>query len=264
MALVNVINQLKSFEKGERKKVLTIYLNTDRSECQKSSWKIRLKNGLKKLNSYIQLSGTEEELKKFNKLKDKVEKTIFDSVTSLQKSVVIFASNDDKLYSVHFMQVPVENEFFWEDTPELTQLTQIQGKFPSSGVLLANDDEITLMHSSLGEIEVINHFSFEADTDDWREYDGLSATERISSSANHRDKFQERYYANQQRWIRSILPLIEKEAQTYDWKHIHIVGQAEYVQYIETELKVPIKNVVRKTLPSKDQNEIIFKQVLAV
>lgn len=110
MALRKVINELKNLENED--KVLTLYLNTDRSECQSGSWKIKLKNGLKKLEEYIYLSSNEEEVKSYKKLKKRVEKTINDAATNLQKSVIIFASNKGKLFSVHFLQVPVETEFF--------------------------------------------------------------------------------------------------------------------------------------------------------
>lgn len=262
MALSQMVKELKNFEVVEGKKVLTIYLNTDRSECQNGSWKIKLKNGLKKLESYIEAGRDEEELKQYQKLKKKVEKAINNSVTSLQKSIIIFAS--DQLFSVQFLQLPVVTEFFWEDCPELRQLEKLQRKFPSSGVIIANDDELVLMNSSLGELEVISAFQFDEYSGDWRMTDGRAATERIASSANHRDKFQERYIANQQRWLRNTLPEIQNIAKRYKWKHVHIIGQAEYIKYLERELNFPIKNILRKTVSSKDQNEIIFKEIVAV
>ena len=264
MALSNVVKELKSFEQEKGNKVLTLYLNTDRSECQNGSWKIRLKNGLKKLESYIEVGGNEKELKRYKALKKKVEKTIQNSVTNLQKSIVIFASCDAKLYSVHFLQLPVETEFFWEDKPELHQIEQIQDQYPSSGVIIANDDELILMHSSLGELEEVARFTFEAYTDDWRSFDGLAATERMPSSANHKDHFKERYSANQQRWLRTLLPEIEEVSKQLHWKYVNVIGQAEYLPDLENDLKIKIKNVLRKTFSSKEQNDLILKEVIAV
>lgn len=264
MALSNVVKELKSFEQEKGKKVLTIYLNTDRSECQNGSWKIRLKNGLKKLESYIEVGSDDKELKRYKVLKKKVEKTIQNSVTNLQKSVIIFASSDAKLFFVHFLQLPVETQFFWEDQPELNQIEQIQNDFPSSGVIIANDDELILMHSSLGELQVVTSFSFEAYTDDWRPFEGRAATEKTSSSANHKDHFQERYNANQQRWLRATLPDIHQVAKKFNWKYVNVIGQAEYLADLENELKLDIKNVLRKTFSSKDQNDLILKEIIAV
>lgn len=264
MSLVDVIKELKGHEYLEGEKVLSIYLNTDRSECQNGSWKIRLKNGLKKLQSYTELSGNEAELKRYNKLMKKVEKVIFDSIPYFQKSIVIFASNKGDLFSVHFLQIPVETDFFWEGYPELLQIETIQNDFPSCGVIVANENEIILINTALGEMEITNQYKFDAYTDDWRKFEGVSATARTASGANHRDQYQERVIANQQRWLRSVLPLIEKSSKKYGWKHVHIIGQAEYLTNLENELKLPIKNVLRKTFSGKELNELIYKELLVV
>lgn len=262
MALRKVINELKNLENED--KVLTVYLNTDRSECQSGSWKIKLKNGLKKLEEYIYLSSNEEEVKGYKKLKKRVEKTIKDAATNLQKSVIIFASNKDKLFSVHFLQVAVETEFYWEDEPKLAQIEKIQNTYPTSGVIIANEDEITLMHSELGGLDAVNKFAFEAYTDDWRMFEGVAASDRTASGANHKDSYNDRYEANQLRWVRNIIPLIEKVADHHDWKHVHIIGQAEYLCTLERELNLPIKNVLRKTISNIEEKKMINREVLAI
>ncbi|MCT8136827.1 hypothetical protein H1D32_03075 [Anaerobacillus sp. CMMVII] len=262
MGLQNVVEKLRSNEyKGS---VLTIYLNTDRGECQNSSWKIRLKNGLKRLEEYVALSYGEKERKRLKKLTKKVEKTIYDARTNLQKSVVIFASEEDKLFSVHYLQVSVENEFFFEGSPELSQIEKIQKNYERSGVIIANEAEIILMHSELGDLEVINKFEFEAYTDDWRLFEGTTASERMGTRANHRDHYQERYEANQQRWLRSIISVIEKSASQQKWSHVHIIGQANYLALLENELNIPIKNVLRKTVSTINQKKVINREILAI
>lgn len=264
MSLVDVIKELKGHEYLEGEKVLSIYLNTDRSECQNGSWKIRLKNGLKKLQSYTELSGNEAELKRYNKLMKKVEKVIFDSIPYFQKSIVIFASNKGDLFSVHFLQLPVETDFFWESYPELHQIETIQNDFPSCGVIVANEAEIILINTALGEMEVTNQYKFDAYTDDSRKFEGVAQAARTPSSANHRDQYQEKVIANQLRWLRSVLPLIEHESKKFEWKHVYIIGQAEYLTNLENELKLPIKNILRKTLSGKELNELIYKELLVV
>lgn len=262
MALQKAINELKNLKsKGN---VLTVYLNTDRSECQSGSWNIRLKNGLKKLEEYISLSSGENELKDFKKVKRKVENTISNAKTNLQKSVVIFASTKDKFYSVHFLQVSVENEFFWEKYPILTQIEKVQATYPTSGVVIANEDEITLMHSELGKLDVVNQYYFEPNTEDWRLFEGVAASDRIASGAKHRDSFKDRYEANQHRWLRSMMPIIEKKAKQFNWEHVHIIGQADYLTSLENELKLPIKSVLRKTVSNNTQKKMIYKEIIAM
>lgn len=262
MALLDVIDELKSFEPVEGgKKVLTIYLNTDRSECQRGSWKIKLKNGLKKLQQYIEAGSEKDEVISFLKVKKEVERTIDLSVTNLQKSLVIFVSEADELFSVHHLQVGINTEFFWEDKPVLMQIEKIQRSYPSSGVIIANDQELTLMHCALGQLEIIDLFEFEANMEDWRLHEGLAAGERMPSSANHRDQFQERLQANQQRWIKGILPLVEKKGKEMGWHFVNLFGQAGYINSMQKDLALPIKNTIRKTISSKKQNDLILKAV---
>jgi len=262
MALVNVIKELKDHELREGEKILSLYLNTDRSECQNGSWKIRLKNGLKKLQNYIELSVDEAELKNYNKLMKKVEKTVFDSIPNFQKSLVIFASNKGELFTVHFLQLPVETDFYWEGYPELHQIELIQKEFPSCGVIVAHADEIIIINTALGEMEVANQYKFDDNSEDWRKFEGAPGTEKTSYGANHRAHYQERIVANQQRWIRNLLPLIEEDSKKYEWKHVYIIGKAEYLNNLENELKLPIKYVLRKTFSGKELNELIYKELL--
>lgn len=65
MALSQLLEDLIDFKAEKSNQVLTIYLNTDRSDPnqQKGEWRIRLKNGLKRLEQYIIATGEEDQLK---------------------------------------------------------------------------------------------------------------------------------------------------------------------------------------------------------
>ncbi len=262
MALRKTINELNEYDGNE--KILTMYLNTDRAECQNGSWKIKLKNGLRRLEEYIVISGNDHELKQFKKLKKAVEKLLVNSSTRLQKGIVLFASNEDDLFSVHFLQVPIETEFYWEEKPQLKQLEKIQVSHGTSGVIVANEDELILMHSELGELVTMKQFTFEPDTEDWRLFEGTSVSERQARGANHRDHYQDRLEANQQRWLRGLLSKIEAEAVKNNWRHVHIIGQANYLALLEAELNLSIKSILRKTVPSNSHKDLIYKEIKAI
>src|SRR5690554_4181193 len=138
MGLAEDLENLKQFQCSQGKCVLSVYLNTDRSEKsqQQGEWKIRLKNGLKRLEEYLIASGNENELKSYQILKEKVNKEILGNQTRLMKSVIIFASEEQNLWSVHYLQLPVNTSFNWEKTPVLDQLETLQLTFPKSGIIL--------------------------------------------------------------------------------------------------------------------------------
>ncbi|WP_054636761.1 hypothetical protein [Thalassobacillus sp. C254] len=64
---------LKYKEKKDDHGVLSVYLNTDFGEGTQHNgeWKIRLKNGMKRLQEYVEKSGSDEELKAFKNISKK-------------------------------------------------------------------------------------------------------------------------------------------------------------------------------------------------
>lgn len=255
MALTQTMRDLEQYKQVPGKNVLSLYLNTDRSDSdqQKGEWLIRLKNGLKRIEEYIQLRGEDDQLKKYKKVKRKVKNEIERSRTQFQKGVVIFANETGDLFHLQIMQLPVETEFFWDEAPNLQQLKQIQTNYPSSGVVIANDDHITLVHKALGELETIETYDFDLDSEDWRNYEGLAASEKTSSGATHRDKFDDRKFENQIRWARDLIPTINRKAKSYGWKYVDIVGQTQFIDTLKHEVNVSVNRIIRKTISSERQ-----------
>ena len=144
MALSESLERLK-YARCERG-VLTIYLNTMRT--RNSEWKLRLKNGLKKWQEYIEARGNEEELKDYIMIKKKVMKEMKDQQLNLQKSIVIFASVDQTIWEVHHLQLEIENEFHWETYPVIDQLEEIQQKYPTTGIIVVHQKEVLAIDTS--------------------------------------------------------------------------------------------------------------------
>jgi hypothetical protein len=109
MSISNEIHSLKEYSSGSRN-VLSMYLNTNPGDHEQTNgaWKIHLKNGMKDLEKFLAGSDKEEELKSFQGLKKKVISEIEDNKEDLHKGVVIFASDNPELWSVHYVQVPVK------------------------------------------------------------------------------------------------------------------------------------------------------------
>src|SRR5699024_11858749 len=196
----NEINQLEG-------RVLSFYLNTDPTS---EEWKIRLKNGLKRTEEYHKISNPDEARALTNIIKQ-INVKVRDIQRNLATSLICFASKDEVLlYPFHF---PVENDFIWKDEAATEQLEELFEKYLRTGVILLQANSVTLITSSLGQLEDEVHYEIDFSTEDWTQYKGLAYGGIISSSANHRHKFERRMRENQARWYKSITPTVRNYAK---------------------------------------------------
>ncbi|TWI53591.1 VLRF1 family aeRF1-type release factor [Halalkalibacter nanhaiisediminis] len=236
---------------------LTIYLNTDQSsgDQQKGEWKIRLKNGLKKLEEYIEVS-EKENINAYKKLKKRVTSEIHDLQADMPKSVLVIASADGD-WLLEKLQIRVENEFHWEKQPILEQLEKLQRKFPKSGILLVQKRDLSIIETSLGEVLEQLSYQWDLENEDWKQYEGVAATERVASGANHRDQFEQRFEANQQRWYKQLASVIQKKAKNKGWQKIYLVGPPELINEFEKYLTYDEIDKIKKNFNDLKPHEIV-------
>ncbi|RSL31643.1 hypothetical protein D7Z54_19565 [Salibacterium salarium] len=257
MALIEDLNDLK--HEHDETGILTIYLNTDFGDGSQhgGEWKIRLKNGLKKLKEYVDTSGTKEEQKAYKKLADLANQHIYDEQMNLQKSYVLMASADGELLVEKILQVPVDTEFYWETYPVLDQLEEMQAEFPAVGVLLVQKSDVTLIDAAMGEIRDEKHFNWEVESEDWKQYKGNASADRTASGSNQVDEVQQRFEENRHRWYKNLAPVIDKEIKNRDLLGLYLVGNKEYVRDVEQHLNTKIINTIPKNLISKPTHEVL-------
>ncbi|MDQ0253959.1 hypothetical protein J2S74_001332 [Evansella vedderi] len=259
MALAKELENLRNFQCSEGKCVLSVYLNTDRANQnqRKGEWKIRLKNGLKRLEEYLIASGDQKQLKVYKKLRRKVEKEIKGNQSQLMKSVVIFASEEQDLWSVHYLQLPVETNFHWENAPVLDQLTKLQQDFPKSAIIMPNRDVIKIIDIDLGEIKGTNIYQFDPESENWRLKEGTASSDRMASSANHVDDYQHRLDENLNRFYKKIASNIEQMYRDRKWQSVYLVGEPEKVKILQGQLRVKIDRSVNKNLKNSDSFKVL-------
>ncbi|MEB1809049.1 MAG: VLRF1 family aeRF1-type release factor [Bacillaceae bacterium] len=253
MAFTKRIKELK--ESQCDKGVLTIYLNTLRSG--QDDWKLQLKNGLKKLEQYVMARKDKEELKSFRDVKKKVTKQLMERQHDMLKAVVIFASPDQNIWEFHHLQLSVENSFCWEKEPVLDQLEAIQQHYPAAGVLVLQQMDLLALDTRLGEVTQQIRYTLNIEDDNWRKYEGTAAGERVASSANHKDQYQERLEVNQQRWLRRLAPLIDRKSKECQWQGVYIVGSQELAKELGKYLQTKIIRVIPKNLASLPSHRVV-------
>jgi len=253
----NNIEQIQQAVEQLEGPVLTIYLNTNPTN---ENWKIRLKNGLKKTEEYIEVSNPDD-VQQFKAIRKRVDAQIKDDQTRFMNSLICFATKDEIL-TYHF-QFRVENDFQWNDTPATTQLEELFEKYPKSGVVLLQRDKITLITSSLGTLMDEVHYEFDLENEDWTQYKGVGFANVYASSANHRDKYDRRIKENQERWFKSIVPIIERVSRNKKWSFVHLAGPAELTQQMRNLLNISVTGETTRNYSGKSAEDILNKTVLA-
>lgn len=253
----NEVNQMMKEIKDLKGYVLSVYLNTNPDS---EDWKILLKNGLKRTTEYIKASNPEQ-LKQFQHICKKVDQTIKDNQTAFLNSLVCFASTE-QLY-IHHLQIPVQNDFTWEEKPETTQLEQLIDQYSKNGVILLQRDKVTMISSLLGEILDEVHYEFDLETEDWKQYKGMAFGNIYASSANHRDKYDRRLKVNQARWYKKIAPTIEQFARNHHWNGAHLAGPAYLTKEMQNNLKLNIIGETTRNYSGKSAHAILKNTLLA-
>ncbi|MFC4735060.1 VLRF1 family aeRF1-type release factor [Bacillus daqingensis] len=259
MALTNELKSLQKIQCPDGKCVLSVYLNTDPSDPdqQKGEWKIRLKNGMKRIDEYIEASDDQEEKKAYKKLRKKVEEEIHGNQPNLLKSVIIFASDHEDLWSVNYLQVPVETSFHWEETPVLDQLESLQSSYPRAGVVMPNNDEVRVIDTSLGEVHDEWSYEFDSGKEEWTFKEGLASQDRTASGASHVDKFKQRFEENKYRFYKDMAQKVEKIKKDHGWQEIYVVGEADMARTFGEVLQTEPAGYVEKNLNKKETKHVL-------
>ncbi|AIY06497.1 hypothetical protein Plano_2532 [Planococcus sp. PAMC 21323] len=270
MTLYDKIQELKSFECPDRC-VLSVYLNTNPTDlnAQNGAWKIHLKNGLKRLDEYLKASNNEEEMKAYKNIRKKVEKEILDNQNELQKGVVIFASEQNDLWSVHYVQVPVKTSFHWENKPELEELRYMYKAYPYAGIVLPGFKGIRVIDTSMGIINEEFFYEFDSGLEVWTEQKGARSSGRVGVGAGSTvtgggggspsDELDHRLKENLERFYKDMGGKMDKLKKERKWEEIHVVGEADHAKSFAKTLQQKPKSCVYKNLMNNDPGKILHE-----
>lgn len=249
----NIVKDLENVRGSGANKIFTMYLNTDLSDPdqQGGEWKIHLKNGLNNFEHYLKEGNNEEELANYKKIKKKVKKFMDEIERNVMKGVIIVASADEEVWFAERVQMRLENEFEWQESPVLDQLNTLSEKYPRTGIILVQQDQVKLIDTNLNQVEDTAEYELDVEEDTWKVKQGPRhgrAKQGMGSSNIQRDLFSDRYEANQYRWYKSIAPKLDKQAKDREWKRIFIVGEAPASKTLETEMNKDVEDVILKNM----------------
>lgn len=243
-------------------KVFSMYLNTDPSdpEQQGGKWKIHLKNGLRNFESYLATTSNEQELQSFQRVKEKVNRFVHDHEQMLQRGIILFATADEAVWFANLVQMRVKTDMYWQSTPVLDQIKQLESKFPYTGIVLVQKNEVKVVEAHLNEVEDTAYYELDLETDDWREKVGpqpAHVPKGMATANNQLDQFEERYKANQHRWFKRIAKKIDKQAKQRKWQKICVIGESDYANKVKEQMDMNVHQLIQKNMLDDKTDKIL-------
>ncbi|WP_017727926.1 VLRF1 family aeRF1-type release factor [Halalkalibacterium ligniniphilum] len=240
---------------------LTIYLETDRSKQsqQRGEWKIRLKEGLKRLIEYRESEGDNDGKKALKKLAEKAERDIHQTQQEHKKGLVLVGSASNEVWEIVFLDLEVKNEFYWDEHPQLTQLESLQKSYPRSAIVLGSKDEVTIVDTAMGEVIETVKYSWDMTQDHWTEQKIPTPNgNQLRPSAYDSDHIDKKRKVLAMREYKKLVPDLQKSAKDCNWKGFYLVGDESVMEQLK-EAFAPLKII--KTVP-KNLNHKIHKEEL--
>lgn len=259
MKITQELEAVKAFRCDDRC-VLSVYLNTnpaDRDQ-QQAAWRIHLKSGLKRIDEYISASGDDKELAAFRIVKDRVMKEVETKQNDLAKGVVIFAAAEPEIWSVHYVQVAVKTNFYWENYAQTEALEYMVKAYPEAGIVLPSYGSVRILDTAMGRVRDETVFAFDSALDVWKEEDRvLSSIQR--GPGGHTDAFDHRLKENLNRFYKDLGSVVGKMKKKRGWKEIHVAGEAELAKSFASVLSEKPESCIHKNFGKANNNHIIQK-----
>ncbi len=258
MVLSKEIESLKDYSSGERG-VLSMYLNTNPGDPNQlnGAWEIHLKNGFKELDKF--LSDKEDEKKLLKKLKTKVLDEIDENKGEFHKGIVIFASENPPLWSVHYVQVPVKSSFHWEDHPVIEEFEYMYKAYPEAGIILPSFGEVRILDTAMGAVREDVIFRFDPNLEVWGEEKRMDKKGQHVIGSSKVSVVESRLKENLQRFYKDMGTKVEKMKKERGWHEIHVSGEAELAIAFSETLREKPKSCIYKNLNNSKSHEIIHQ-----
>lgn len=255
MDLNKKLKQLESIKREGPDKIFSMYLNTDPSdpEQQGGEWKIHLKNGIRNFEQYLEESDNKEELRNFQHVKQNVENFIRGNEQQFRKGVIVFATADEEVWFATRVQMRLETEFFWQETPQLEQLKKLKEEYPKTGIVLVQQNEVRVIESYLNELDMEKHFELDINVDDWREKTAMGP----GNPTIQKDDLNARFEANKHRWYKSVAPKLDKLAKDEGWEKIVVIGEPGQAQALQDQMNKQPDEVINKNMLDHASERII-------
>ncbi|WPP41162.1 VLRF1 family aeRF1-type release factor [Paenibacillus hunanensis] len=249
---------LQKYSAKSAERFLTIYLNTEPTANTQPEWKIRLKNGFKKLAEYTEAGEEKRYLDMLLDMQAKVEERIENSRTEMKKGLIIVTDSSGGLFFCEKVQTGVPNAFYFEAEPHLEELEAIMSRCPAAGIVQLSNDTVTIIDSLLCEIHGEHYYEWDLVNDEWRERSSQNTSDLKSAVNKQRENYPEQWDVIRPRWIKRLVPIIENMAKEKQWEEIILSGEKQIASQVKEALNTRISvHVVPKNLSNMKPKDVL-------
>ncbi|TQR09272.1 VLRF1 family aeRF1-type release factor [Psychrobacillus soli] len=260
MTINKELQTLKAYSCTDRC-VLSVYLNTNPADPDtlKGAWKIHLKSGLKRIGEYLEASEDKQEIKAFEQIKKKIINEIEENAHDLRKGIVIFASANEDLWSVHYVQVPVKTNFYWENHPMTEQLEYMYKAYPEAGIIMPSFGEVRILDTAMGLVRDDLTFKYDPISETWGEKKKVDAKGRRTVAESKSAVLDPRYKVNASSFFKGMNTTIEQLKKKRGWREFHVAGEAEMANAFADSLRDLPASCIHKNLNNSKSIEVIHQ-----
>ncbi len=249
---------LQKYSANSAERFLTIYLNTEPTASTQPEWKLRLKNGFKKLAEYTEAGEEKRYLDMLLDMQAKVEERIENSRTDMKKGLIIVTDSSGGLFFCEKVQTGVPNAFYFEPEPHLEELQAIMSRCPAAGIVQLSNDTITIIDSLLCEIHGEHYYEWDLVNDEWRERPSQNTSDLKSAVNKQRENYSEQWEVIRPRWIKRLVPIIENMVREKQWEEIILSGEKQLASQVKEALNARISvHVVPKNLSNMKSKDVL-------
>jgi hypothetical protein len=186
-----------------------------------------------------------------------VEKEIDDISHEMKRGIILVASISGDFWLMEKVQVPVPNAFHLLNHPHLEELDQLLSLYGATGIVMIGSEQVQVLDTLLGEIRNEWYIEWDVEQEDWREFKGLADSNRMASSANHKEQYKKRFEANQQRWLRDLCTKFTNAGEQLEWKRIILTGEEDLTLEVSKELKTDHEHIIKKNMNGRPNHQIL-------
>lgn len=260
MTINKELQALKAYSCTDRC-VLSVYLNTNPADPDtlKGAWKIHLKSGLKRIGEYLEASDDKQEIKAFDEVKKKIINEIEENAHDLRKGIVIFATANEDLWSVYYVQVPVKTNFYWENHAMTEQLEYMYKAYPEAGIIMPSFGEVRILDTAMGLVRDDLTFKYDPVSEEWGEKKKIDAKGRRAVAESNSAVLDPKYKVNASSFFKGMSTTIEQLRKKRGWKEFHVAGEAEMANAFADSMRDLPASRIYKNLNNSKTNEVIHQ-----
>lgn len=248
--------------------VLSLYVNADpRQEGSQPPWAKRLEQGVKTLLESVEPQLHDVLKRRLRDLDLEIERLVDPGAPGVGRALFV-PLGDGESYTVE-MQTPLTDRVALAPRSHISPMFAAWAEGSPVGIAVVDGKGMRILDSRFGRCSEISGLSFEAHTEEWREFVG-PVTQRSpwgkrqgQSGVTQTDLFDVRLNEHLTRFLAAAHTTLENHVTAFGWEFLLVTGEPELVEaaskHLSSGLKTEVvaaQRVLRQASPAQIQQTL--------